>query len=338
MPTVPPSDPEKTNIWEPTGDRDAGEPKRRLDEEIGTVPPILRESVAYPLPVIPAPFAYASPTPGPMSPYAVAPQMPVDSFHSNPSSIMGSLPSSLSVSSMTGQTPYNSQSALIPSEFGTPRTTQDRPRFLCLSSGKGLTVPWRMKEDSSAMDSHAGDFVNMDEQHRYLTPPPVPSPDQRYLDIPEATAGGWTNSLRANIMGALSGLKSPAQIFSPSQVPDRLTPEPTMRRSKRRTKMMDSADWTSRAGGDIGGEPESGMTTVLGDNKSDMKGMDVLDDAKNVDGALDSGITTRVRSGLEEKDSGVERKQSVVSVYTTEEEIARKALVERRSKIVSAVI
>ncbi len=184
-----------------------------------------------------------------------------------------------------------------------------------------------MKEDSSAIRMHAGEFVNMEEQHRHLTPPPVPSPDQRYLDIPEATTGGWTNSLRANIMGALGGLKSPAQIFLPSQVPDRLTPEPTMRRSKRRTKMMDGADWTSRAGGELSGEPESGISTVLGDVQTDK---DSLEDNKVVNGELDSGVTTH---GLEEKESGVERKSSVVSVYTAEEEVARKALVQRRSKI-----
>lgn len=139
-------------------------------------------------------------------------------------------------------------------------------------------------------------------------------------------------------MNALGGLTSPARIFDPQ---DNLTPEPTRHRSVRKDALQGQEGWTSWVGGELVGLECGSESTFVGRNQdedqekqagSKPKRMDSLVDYKGADNAFSDSANATSLEKEKEKGLGVERKDSMVSVLTPEEEAASEALVARRAK------
>ncbi|KIY72171.1 hypothetical protein CYLTODRAFT_486567 [Cylindrobasidium torrendii FP15055 ss-10] len=248
--------------WEPRGDRDAGEPKKEDTVEtsrtsISTTPRPeatyqLRESIAFPL----------STSPLPQSPFDAAPGRQISSYQSLHEIPLCRTPVSASFQSMQnisslghGQSLSSYASApslVLGPEFGSPRDL-NRPRYLGLGSQEGLVVPWRVEQPTPELKS---------EEHSMPFPEPsttLTADSAATIDTP--VDGGWTNSLRLSIMGALSGLRSPARAADN----DAYTPMPVQRKATMR-KAPVASDWTSWVGGELVGPPEmqDGASTLVG--------------------------------------------------------------------------
>ncbi|KAK0453034.1 hypothetical protein EV421DRAFT_1761574 [Armillaria borealis] len=193
--------------------------------------PVLRESIAYPLPlpsqnVLPLPEAVFRAT----SPHSFA-SLQVPTIESSLAA------NSLTCPSTTYASSYNSRTELLPREFGTPRQAMDRPRFLSLESGRGLRVPWRRQ------DSGQGGWVNMDSAGAHHEVMETHNQDPSAAAIQGPNVGGWTASLRTNILNALGSVMPASSPWVPAS--DHLTPAPLMRREK------NEGQWTSFFGGEL---------------------------------------------------------------------------------------
>lgn len=198
--------------------------------------PVLRESVAYPLPlpsqnVLPLPEAVFRTT----SPYPFA-SLQVHATES------GLATSSLTCPSTTYASSYNSRTELLPHEFGTPRQAMDRPRFLSLESGRGMRVPWRRQ------DSGHGGWVDMDSEGAHHEVMETHNQDPPAAAIQGPNVGGWTVSLRTNILNALGSVMPASSPWTPAS--DQFTPAPLMRKEK------NEGQWTSFFGGELIGDPD----------------------------------------------------------------------------------
>ncbi|KAK0231359.1 hypothetical protein IW262DRAFT_1454252 [Armillaria fumosa] len=197
--------------------------------------PVLRESIAYPLPlpsqnVLPLPEAvFRTTSPHPFASLQV------------PATDSCLTASSLTCPSTTYASSYNSRTELLPREFGTPRQAMDRPRFLSLESGQGLRVPWRRQ------DSGQGGWVNMDSVGAHHEVMETHNQDPPAAAIQGPNVGGWTASLRTNILNALGSVMPASSPWVPS---DHLTPAPLMRKEK------NEGQWTSFFGGELIGDPD----------------------------------------------------------------------------------
>ncbi|KAK0242176.1 hypothetical protein EDD85DRAFT_810256 [Armillaria nabsnona] len=373
-------------LWEPRGDRDVGEPKRgtnfighptlltteglgasvsnALTSPIWSMPPlpppvaaaypyqlspvpsaratpvpsiratpipILRESIAYPLPlpsqnVLPLPEAVFRTT----SPHSFAPLQVQSSLAA----------SSLTCPSTTYASSYNSRTELLPREFGTPRQAMDRPRFLSLESGRGLRVPWRRQ------DSGQGGWVNMDSVGAHHEVMETHNQDPPPAAIQGSNVGGWTASLRTNILNALGSVMPASSPWVPAS--DHLTPAPLMRKEK------NEGQWTSFFGGELIGDPDW-ASDVEAKLDSNVAGLTVsrtgtLAEYKGGDHAFSPNLsreTTVVQSqSMSRAGSAVSARYpkkakvtrlgssasgySVKSTLTDGEEAVRRALAERR--------
>ncbi|PBK73194.1 hypothetical protein ARMSODRAFT_953684 [Armillaria solidipes] len=296
--------------------------------------PILRESIAYPLPlpsqnVLPLPEAVFRTT----SPHSFTSlQVPT----TEPSLAASSLtcPSTAYASS------YNSRTELLPREFGTPRQAIDRPRFLSLESGQGLRVPWRRQ------DSGRGGWVNMNSAGAHHEVMETHNQDPPAAAIQGPNVGGWTASLRANILNALGSVVPASSPWVPA--PDHLTPAPLMRKEK------NEGQWTSFFGGELIGDPDW-VSDVEAKLDSNVAGLTVsrtgtLAEYKGGDHAFSPNLsreTTVVQSqSVSRAESAVSARYSkkakvtrlgssasgysVKSTLTDGEEAVRRALAERR--------
>ncbi|KAK0490460.1 hypothetical protein IW261DRAFT_1555651 [Armillaria novae-zelandiae] len=201
-----------------------------------TAIPVLRESIAYPLPLpsqnmLPLPEAVFRTS----SPHSFA-SLQV------PTAGSGLAASSLTCPSTTYASSYNSRTELLPHEFGTPRQAMDRPRFLSLESGRGLRVPWRRQ------DSGQGGWVDMDSVGAHHEVMETHNQDLPAAAIRGPNNGGWTASLRTNILNALGSVMPASSPRVPAS--DHLTPAPLMRKEK------NEGQWTSFFGGELIGDPD----------------------------------------------------------------------------------
>jgi hypothetical protein len=267
------------NSWEPTGDRDVGEPKRShsflytpisplkrpvapfatdnlYHPGVATVQiPQLADSVVYPLPLA-NPYAATRPMPhhldstnssipetaNSLGPLQVANIMPGDVSMSRPATVLG----------MTGSENV--------SEFGTPRelVPGSRPRFWGLE-GSGLDLPWaplRMQSKNSRRGSTA------ESGHKSKHPPPSRTPGELRNSLSrnssDARTEGWTASLRANFVNAINSVAGNL-IASGHTDRDNLTPVP-QRTGQRR--LRHDAGWAEHVGGKLVGRPLKREATV----------------------------------------------------------------------------
>ncbi|KAK0205995.1 hypothetical protein DFS33DRAFT_1311595 [Desarmillaria ectypa] len=200
--------------------------------------PILRDSIAYPLPipsqnVLPLPEASFRTA----SPHSFASLQVL----TRESSVA---PSSLACPSTAHASSYNSRTELLPPEFGTPRQAMDRPRFLSLESGRGLRVPWRRP------DSGQGGWINMDSMGAHHEAMETNNQDPAAA-IQDPNVGGWTASLRANIMNALGSVMPASSPWIPAS--DHLTPAPLTRKEKAEEQQE---QWKIFFGGELIGDPD----------------------------------------------------------------------------------
>lgn len=258
--------------WEPRGDRDVGEPKRSesfLNTPISptrgpmssqnpfseglaypTSNPHLADSLAYPLPI------YTGPCTTPdygvngsiddhgsthtLGPLQVANMMPGDS--SAASSRAGT---ALGTASLTAHTQTG--------EFGTPREDMSgsRPRFLSLN-GEGLRVPWRglSVRRSRGGGGGKGGGGSWD---------PLPMPGGSQV----GDEGGWTESLRSNLVHAFNAVAANINPYAGEETPeDRLTPTPARTRGADR-KSLRKPDWQNFVGGELVGQPLTREGTMV---------------------------------------------------------------------------
>ncbi|KAK0467728.1 uncharacterized protein EV420DRAFT_1501054 [Desarmillaria tabescens] len=284
--------------------------------------PILRDSVAYPLPLpsqnmLPLPeasFRAASP----------------HSFQVTRESSIA--PSSLVCPSTTYASSYNSRTELLPREFGTPRQAMDRPRFLSLESGRGLRVPWRRQ------DSGQGGW----ETHHEVME--TNNQDHSAAAIQGSNIGGWTASLRANIMNALGSVMPTSSPWVPAS--DHLTPAPLTRKEKAEGQ---DKEWKTFFGGELIGDPDwaSDLEATL-DSNTNVSRTGTLADYKGGDHAFSPNLSreTTVVQPVSRAGSAVSLRYpkkakvtrlgssasgySVKSTLTDGEEAVRRALAERR--------
>ncbi|KAF8178521.1 hypothetical protein K438DRAFT_1264387 [Mycena galopus ATCC 62051] len=114
-------------------------------------------------------------------------------------------------------------------EFGTPREREARPRFMSLTDGRGLDVPWQRRESFAARVGGGGT-----QGWRHLPP------SDEHVDEGQAEGQGegWTQTLRTSVLGAFHAVTGGAAptTASPSTGGDHddgLTRAPTMGRTRR---------------------------------------------------------------------------------------------------------
>ncbi|KAJ7879159.1 hypothetical protein B0H13DRAFT_2278898 [Mycena leptocephala] len=113
-------------------------------------------------------------------------------------------------------------------EFGTPREREARPRFMSLGSGWGLDVPWR-RESFAVRGGGTPGWA------------PLPTPDERHghdEGHPQGQVEGWTQTLRASVLGALHAVTGVMNPVAPTgdearDDDDGLTRAPSMARERR---------------------------------------------------------------------------------------------------------
>ena len=252
--------------WEPTGDRDVGEPRRGSSIDHSPLSPIKRPFVppfADP-PYQPGVFYAANSTPSfpqladsiayplplpqrSQSPYPTARPIPnhQDSSDSDIQSSAQSLGplqvANLAPGDMATSRPGTAFGVTTSQEyFGTPREPipGSKPRFLALD-GIGLDVPWA--PDSNPPTGMNDDHVRHNRSSRVSTRSES-SQNRRYGEL---WMEGWTQSLRQNLVNAVDQVKN--NFTSGSQTEDHLTPAP--RRIAQQRQSPDHSGWGEHLNG-----------------------------------------------------------------------------------------
>ncbi|KAJ7493685.1 hypothetical protein FB451DRAFT_1215128 [Mycena latifolia] len=115
-------------------------------------------------------------------------------------------------------------------EFGTPREREARPRFMSLGNGRGLDVPWR-RESFAARGGGAPGWAQIPAAH-----------DEGQMREQGGAQGqgqteGWTQTIRASVLGAFHAVTGGALSPAPSEPEDDgLTRAPSMSQSRARAR------------------------------------------------------------------------------------------------------
>ncbi|KAJ3863989.1 hypothetical protein EV359DRAFT_81861 [Lentinula novae-zelandiae] len=281
---VPP-DPHR-HTWEPRGDRDAGEPKRTKSflEDIGS--PVKRQSLPIlslpsPLPAI-YPFRDHSLPQYPASSSSSFPSVSLSSVEPLQESVAYPLPNS-SGSRFTMNIHPNPSSVhmqfLTDPEFGTPRESKIKPRYLSLN--EGLEVPWNTEAPALALATSyplpvpSGNVpsspASLSEEHpqaQEITP---------FTDVPASVspsqAGTWSSTFRANLVSAFNAVAKAAGGIRSEEEYDKLSPLPSRNASRncknvlRREKGTSGAPvpepvWVEYFGGELVGKAPTLITST----------------------------------------------------------------------------
>ncbi|KAJ3852634.1 hypothetical protein EV368DRAFT_82337 [Lentinula lateritia] len=281
-----PPDPHR-HTWEPRGDRDAGEPKRTKSylEDIGS--PVKRQSLPIlslpsPLPAI-YPFRdHLLPLPQyPASCSSSFPSVSLSSVEPLKESVAYPLPNS-SGSRFTMNIHPNPSSVhmqfLTDPEFGTPRESKIKPRYLSLN--EGLEVPWNNEAPALALATSY--------------PPPVPSENVRsspasfnenhpqaqeikpFADVPASVspsqAGTWSSTFKANLVFAFNAVAKAAGGVRSDEEYDKLSPLPSrntsrncknvLRHDKSTSAPVPETVWVEYLGGELVGKAPALITST----------------------------------------------------------------------------
>ncbi|KAF9067064.1 hypothetical protein BDP27DRAFT_1538732 [Rhodocollybia butyracea] len=280
-------DPHQRN-WEPRGDRDAGEPRRTTS---------YLENVSSPVKRRPGPIL-GLPSLPPVS-YPVDVQSPdhSDSYPGSYTSSLGHLQESAAypLPNVNSSRPLPSQSDYLqrninlhpnpPSvhiqfltdpEFGTPRESMLKPRYLTLPE-QGLDLPWDTEAPESVSEfcdelpSHLISEANLRSpgslSEKVQQPAPVESFVPSRLPVPSAQSQSesWSSSIKANLVYAFNAVaKAAGGVHSQDQY-DKLTPLPSRNTSRNRktapgggTRLpVQETGWVEYFGGELVGKAPS---------------------------------------------------------------------------------
>ncbi|KAH7872105.1 uncharacterized protein C8R40DRAFT_500940 [Lentinula edodes] len=316
-----PPDPHR-HTWEPRGDRDAGEPKRTKSylEDIGS--PVKRQS----LPILslpsPPPAIYPfrdHPLPQyPTSCSSLFPSVSLSSVEPLQESVAYPLPSS-SGSRFTMNIHPNPSSVhmqfLTDPEFGTPRESKIKPRYLSLN--QGLEVPWNTEAPALALATYPlpvpsenvpSSPASLSEKHpqtQEITP---------FADVPASVsssqAGTWSSTFKANLVFAFNAVAKAAGGIRSDEEYDKLSPLPSrnasrnckniIRRDKSTSAPVPETVWVEYLGGELVGKAPALITSTTSEASQADEGIGTVhvrtsfsrDGLLPFPGTVDSALTT----------------------------------------------
>ncbi|KAE9393054.1 hypothetical protein BT96DRAFT_1023204 [Gymnopus androsaceus JB14] len=297
--SLSPHDDPHQRTWEPRGDRDSGEPKRTKSYLENLSSPTKRR----PGPILglhsPPPVVYPFHAHHPPSHPASYPS----SLASIPSVPLGPLPESIAYPLPSSSRPLPPQPGYLqfnpnlhpnpPSvrmqfltdpEFGTPRLSMMKPRYLSLHE-QGLGVPWNFEAPASALESCEeipsiplsvssenipGSPMSLSQklapmQEVAFEKPRVQSTPSS-ASAPQAQNGTWSSSIKANLVYAYNAVAKVAGGASANdEYEDKLTPLPSRNSSRNRKKesqggartSVQETGWVEYFGGELVGKAPS---------------------------------------------------------------------------------
>ncbi|KAJ3973903.1 hypothetical protein EV361DRAFT_897263 [Lentinula raphanica] len=267
--------------WEPRGDRDVGEPKRSMSYFQELTTPVKRQSV--PILSVPSPpppiYPYYSRAP-PRYPNSHAsscslPSISPASIAPLQESVAYPLPSTFPPANFVQPSrnvhpdpPSVRMQFLTDPEFGTPRESMIKPRYLSLD--EGLEVPWKLETP----------VLNLEPS--YLLPPAPSgnvqvdhssSPHERHPQVQEKTptdtlppsvsedpSKTWSSSIKANLMYAFNAVTKVSGAQTNEEY-DKLSPLPSRNTSRIRKNgarnggaPIPETGWVEYLGGELVGK------------------------------------------------------------------------------------
>ncbi|KAJ3719535.1 hypothetical protein DFJ43DRAFT_1096852 [Lentinula guzmanii] len=260
--------------WEPRGDRDAGEPKRSRSYLQDLTSPVKRRSVpvlgipsppaiypyhAHPPPRYPASYSSSLPS---VSPASIGPLQ--ESIAYPLPNYSPSQTNSLQLNRHVHPNPPSVRMQFLTDpEFGTPRESMIKPRYLSLD--EGLKVPWNSETPvltlepsyiSAPSENSPNSPVSLSERHSQAQER-ASSPD-RSASVSQDQGGTWSSNIKANLMYAFNAVAKAAGGAHSDEEYDKLSPLPSRSASRNRKNDLRGGKSTSVP------IPESGWVEYLG--------------------------------------------------------------------------
>ncbi|KAJ6462591.1 hypothetical protein C8R45DRAFT_1178333 [Mycena sanguinolenta] len=151
-------------------------------------------------------------------------------------------------------------------EYGTPREREARPRFMSLTDGRGLDVPWRQRRQSESFAARAGGTPGWAKLEEHGGAGADVDGDGEH-GRGAGEGEGWTQTLRASVLSAFHAVTGGAGVASPlpsRDGDDGLTRAPTMSRARARREEGWARFSARQGGGDLErGQSVSSRDSVL---------------------------------------------------------------------------
>ncbi|KAJ4467001.1 hypothetical protein J3R30DRAFT_2082549 [Lentinula aciculospora] len=239
--------------WEPRGDRDAGEPRRTKSYLQDINPPVKRRSL--PILSTPSPPPATYPFYGHTPPQYPAPY-PSSLLSTSPmsagplkESVAYPLPNSARLPQYNYLQPNMNVHPNPPSvrmqfltdpEFGTPRESMIKPRYLSLD--EGLKVPWDTETPALALkpsylhlpDEGPSSPASLSDRH--IQAQEIRPSDDLPASGSQSQGGTWSSGIKANLAYAFNAVAKAAGGTYSDEEYDKLSPLPSRNASRNRKK------------------------------------------------------------------------------------------------------
>ncbi|KAJ3996119.1 hypothetical protein F5050DRAFT_1808028 [Lentinula boryana] len=300
--------------WEPRGDRDAGEPKRSRSYLQDLTSPVKRRSVpVLGIPSPPAIYPYHAHPPlrYPASYSSSLPSVSPASIGPLPESIAYPLPNyspsqanSLQLDRHVHPNPPSVRMQFLTDpEFGTPRESMIKPRYLSLD--EGLKVPWNSETPvltlepsyiSAPLENIPNSPASLSERHSQAQER-ASSPD-RSASVSQDQGGTWSSNIKANLMYAFNAVAKAAGGAHSDEEYDKLSPLPSRSASRNRKndlrggKSTDApiplaqSGWVEYLGGELVGKAPTLVGSPTLEETAEGRGIVHLRKSFSKDGSL----------------------------------------------------